>query len=949
VTRPGTRPRGTAGPRRLSTVIGTIAGTGFGAALVLALLAGAGAFAGTVVPRENAQAQSTALRTELATAGPGTSSMAGSSDLNSLQQSLDPSDPNSLMSADQIAEPEQALSTELSSLGVPLSTDRADYWDGLATSQYIVGFADATAAQAALPEVQTALNFRTELTDHAALVQGTLPDRAMSPAGAGQPGFFQVAVTQQTAATFHLTAGETLTLASAAAVPIRLQVTGILRVRDPADEFWGYDSLAAKPQLIQPHSGPDYWQSDFFVGPDEIAALEAAFGGRDMPLEYSLPLDLSNLAGAQAQPLANEIVTATSYAANLPLPGGPGTQGQPAALPVDLAGGPTQPLSQFLSQRQAVDAVLSMVIGSLAALGAAVLLLCILLLAERRSAEFTLLRARGASGRQLALLAARASAISLIPAAAGMLLGCAAVRSPLPLFADWWIPALIAVVVLAGPALAAAVRYRARAAKSADRWSAAAAGVRTLRAGARRDRVRRAVVSGATVVLCVGAVAVLRYYGSGSNLLAALAPFLIAVPIAIGIYYLTPPAVRALTHAAARRRDAVPFIAMARASRGSTTAWLPSLALVLTLAVVAVGSMVHDTVVSGEVAGSWASVGADDVITAPGSSSTGFSPAAVHALTTLPGVARSATAGVLGLGDFAITPVASNLPTDTVVVVVDPAQYSALISGTPAAQLPSSLAELANAKGPVPVVASPMVAADFGSGSSLVIDGIYFPVSHAGTVTGTAALPGAQDFMIIPSWALARHGIAAVPQTVLLLDGGISAVTLTATLHEVAPGAGLTQRATELSALTDAPFQADTFDTLDLSMLAAALLAIVALLSGLTMGARSREQSLARLATMGLSRRQANRLVLLENLPSLAAALVGGAVCTVAIGALIGPGIDLSVFTGTAQAVPLRVDPWTLTFAGLAIAVTAAATLAGHTAAAHRRGVTSALRLGNGE
>jgi hypothetical protein len=64
---------------------------------------------------------------------------------------------------------------------------------------------------------------------------------------------------------------------------------------------------------------------------------------------------------------------------------------------------------------------------------------------------------------------------------------------------------------------------------------------------------------------------------------------------------------------------------------------------------------------------------------------------------------------------------------------------------------------------------------------------------------------------------------------------------------------------------------------------------------------------------------------------------------------LIGPGLDLGVFTGTTQAVPLRVDPWTLTLAGAAIALTATATLVGHTAAAHRRGVTGALRLGNGE
>ena len=936
----------TASPPRRSSIVGTVAGTGLGAALVLALLTGAGAFAATVVPRENAQAQSSALHAELAAASPGTSSLFGSADLGSLQQSLYPADPGSLVSTSQLAEPERALRTELASLGVPLSTTRADYWQGLDTNQYPVGFPNATPAQAALPEVQTALNYRTDLTDHAALVQGAMPDRATNPAGADRPGFFQVAVTERTAATFHLTVGATLTLASVATTPIRLRVTGILKVRDPADEFWRYDSLAAAPLLIEPDNSPAYWQSDVFVGQGEVDALQEAFGGRAR-LEYALPLDLSHLTSAQAQPLADAIVTATSYAADLPLPGGAGTQGQPTALSVDLGGGPAQPLGQFLSQRRAVTAVLSIVVGSLAALGAAVLLLCILLLAERRSAEFTLLRARGASGRQLALLAVRASAISLIPAAAGLLLGGALVRSTLPMFANWWVPALIALVALAGPSVAAAIRYRARATKSMDRWSAAAAGVRTPRATARRDRIRRAVGSAAAVVLCGGAVAVLRYYGSGANLLAALAPFLIAVPIAIGIYYVTPPVVRALTHAAARRRDAVPFIAMARASRGSTIAWLPSLALVLTLAVVAVGALVHDTVVTGEVDASWESVGADDVITAPGSG--GFSPAAVRALTRLPGVARSATAGVVNLGDFALAPVSNNLPADTAVVVVDAVRYNALTAGTPAAQLPARLAEPVDQHAPVPVVASAKIAVDFAPGSSMVIDGVYFPVQQVGVTTATAALPGAGDFVILPSWALGRYGIAAVPPSVLMLDGVINATTLTATLRRVAPGASLTQRATALSALTHAPFQADTFDMLDLSMLVAALLAVVALLSGLTMGARSREQALARLATMGLSRRQANRLVLLENVPALAAALIGGVVCTVVIGALIGPGIDLGVFTGTAQAVPLRVDPWTLTLAGAAIAVTAAVTLAGHTAAAHRRGVTASLRLGNGE
>ena len=375
-----------------------------------------------------------------------------------------------------------------------------------------------------------------------------MPDSTASPAGTDWPGFFQVAVTEQTAATFHLSVGDTLTLA--AATPLRLQVTGILKVRDPADEFWGYDPLAAAPQLIKRAAARRTGSPTSSSARARSPRSKRPSAARPCRWSTACRWICPHLTSGQAQPLADAIVTATSYAADLPLPGGD--------PPADAAGGrpgrrPAVGRSaQFLSQRQAVDAVLAMVVGSLAALGAAVLLLCILLLGERRSAEFTLLRARGASGGQLALLAARASAISVLPAAVGMLLGGTLVRSPLPMFADWWMPALIALVVLAGPGVVAAIRYRARAAKSTDRWSAAAVGVRTPRVAARRDRIRRAVGSAAAVVLCVGAVAVLRYYGSGSNLLAALAPFLIAVPIAIGIYYLTPPVVRALTHAAAR-------------------------------------------------------------------------------------------------------------------------------------------------------------------------------------------------------------------------------------------------------------------------------------------------------------------------------------------------------------------------------------------------------------
>jgi putative ABC transport system permease protein len=391
----------------------------------------------------------------------------------------------------------------------------------------------------------------------------------------------------------------------------------------------------------------------------------------------------------------------------------------------------------------------------------------------------------------------------------------------------------------------------------------------------------------------------------------------------------------------------VSFVGLAHAARGSAAALLPSFALVLTLAVVGVGSVVRTTVLSGEQRGSWAAVGADDVVSAADSGH-GFTQAAQHAAAALPGVARSAAATALFEGEFTLTTTGpGQIPSDTVVLIVDPAQYSALTAGTPAAQLPAGLTTESKAYSPIPVIVSTQVAAQIpGVRPTLAIPGTSSPTDIVATVSSTAALPGSSDFVIVPRWALQRAGATVQPPNILLLDGSVDGTALKKTLASTAPGATVECRAAALDALTSAPFQSGTFTLLDLAMAAAAALAAGALLAGLALGAAAREQAAARLATMGLSRAQTDRLTLLEHLPSIAGALLGGAVCTVAIGALIGPGIDLSVFTGTTQPVPLRVDPVTLTAAGAAIAVLAALALTGHALLTHRRGVTAALRIG---
>jgi putative ABC transport system permease protein len=932
---------------RIRTGAARVAGSGVGAALVLALMAGLGGFAVTAMPRLDARVQTRALRDELVGAGPATQVVTGTDFIGDLATALYPGTTGARLTAAQLAEPEGALRARLSALGIPVAPGSAASWSGLATLEHLIDLGGQGGEGTLGAPVETSLSYRSSLADQTVMIAGSMPDHAVVPAQAGQPVDIDVAISQATATAFSLHLNDVIPIV---AVPARHQptieadVVGIFRPLDPAGEFWTYDPLTATPQAPTKPGGP--WLSESFVGPDELAAVQDVFGSQIIALQYGVPLNLSQVTAAGAQPLINLLNQATSDAAVLPQSSAVGNR--PATIDLSLATGPSAQLTDFVQQSQAVGAVLSLVFGSLAALGAAVLLLCVLLLGERRSAELALLRTRGASARQLAALGARVGAAAAVPALLGALLALALVAGPGQTGADLWPVALIAAAAVLGPALSA-LHFGA---------GGRAGGGQTGRAPSRRDRARRnrarrIVTHSAVILFCVGSVALERLYGAHSgDLLTSTAPFLLAVPIALALYYVTPFVIRMLTRIAARRRGAVSFIGLARASRGSAAALLPSFALVLALSVLAVGAVVHDTVTSGEVRGSWAAVGADDLITAA-EPAAGFAPGAASALAATRGVERSATATVLTTNDFTILNT-TNFPDDTVLLLVDPSQYDALTAGTPVQQLPAALSAPVQPGAPIPFVASPAIAAYLDAGGddtpTLEMDGsTTFTLQIAASRPSAAALPGAADFIVLPRSDLGQYAeqyASSLTPNLLMLDGPVDGPALTATLARTSPGATVVRRADALAALTGSPFQSGTFDLLDLAMLAAVLLAITVLLAGFALGAAAREAALARLATMGLSRGQGNRLVAVENLPALVGALLGGAACTVAIGALVGAGIDLSVFTGTGEPIPLNTDPWTLAAAGGALAATAALTLIGHTIAAHRRGVTAALRLG---
>jgi putative ABC transport system permease protein len=321
-----------------------------------------------------------------------------------------------------------------------------------------------------------------------------------------------------------------------------------------------------------------------------------------------------------------------------------------------------------------------------------------------------------------------------------------------------------------------------------------------------------------------------------------------------------------------------------------------------------------------------------------------LTPAAQQAIARVPGVRR--TAGVLDI-DGTLAP-ADLGGTPVHVAVLDPARYAAVLADTPAPPFPAgALARPGpgHRGGPVPVLVSPSAAPMLrGAGGVLSVETRIVRIRVAGLIPRTPAMTEPGPFLVFPLWAT---GPDPLPPTMLLVAGpGLDRKELARTVQRTAPDAVVTLRSDVLAGLRTAPLPYAGYLALAEGAAAAAGFSVLILLLTLVLGARARELTVARLSTMGLSRRQAGRLVIVETLPSVLAAMAGGVACAVALAPLVGPELDLSVFTGYGLSVPVRADFPVLAVSAAVLVGIALVTLAAQSAAAGRRGTSAALRIG---
>jgi len=895
---------------RMRTAWVLLTGTGAAASVAFGLLVLASVLACLVIPRENAALRTGALEHTLAVSAPSDRAVIATASLTSLAATvqLGPSD---------IAASGGRLASLLAARGVPLASEPP------AWSSLITGYVPVTGAAAAGGggRAQVQMMYRTALASYSRVMAGRLP------AGASLVGgheVLQVAVTTATAARFGLRVGSTLRTRRA----VWLVVTGIIRPEHPATNFWTETPGAAVPTAAQGAAGSSYWAGTVFIGPGALRLAESFLNPEYMQVTWGFPVAVGRLTVNQVSPLQASLASMTSSGVVIDGEAGPVVVTVTSALPGILA--------PFAAAERAVAPLLGLLYASLAVTGAVVVLLGAWLVAEHRYAEFALMRARGAALRQVGWLALRGSAVVAVVAVAAAAALAIRLTPGSGSRVALWLAAVTVGVTLAGPVLITAVQHRVPGPGTGGRASARAG-----RPARRRSGARRIVTEAALVAVTIGGLVVLRAQGlsaGGANLYPSAAPVLVAVPAAIIVLRGYPAAARELGRIAGRSRGVVAFVGLARATRTSPGTALPAFALVLALAMVTFAAMVGAAVTRGQVAASWRQVGADAVVKAEAGHP--ITAALQHQIASVPGVTGTATAVIYQ----ASLPVSGS---ELTAVFIRPASYAAVVDQAPGTRFPLSALSGSGAARPggfIPAVATPAAAQLVGSAPAQLTPGAAqnLTIRLTGRVSRIPGVGGGA-VVVMPLWALGQNPPG--PGLMLVAGPRLDGPRLSAIVGRGLPGGTVTLRAATLAALTGAPVPRAAQVTLVQAAATAAGFAALVLLLSLVLTARTRDLTLARLATMGLRRGQGQLLLATEALPQVVAAAIGGIACAWALVPLVGPSIDLSVFTGPGPSVVVSPDPVALVTSAAALILAALLALAAQAVITYRRGSAAALRV----
>jgi putative ABC transport system permease protein len=589
-----------------------------------------------------------------------------------------------------------------------------------------------------------------------------------------------------------------------------------------------------------------------------------------------------------------------------------------------------------------------------ATVASATLLLVATIAARRRRNAIVLVRGRGGTLGQLTRALLLEAAILVIPVTAlaialaavlvppagsagggpaSALVGGAAIR---PVVAGGMVVAVIMALLLALTGLAGAGRVGPSARATEDAVPA-------------RPSARRMVLDAVVIVLAAVGAYLLRERGvrgaSSTTALATADPLIAAVPalagiaVAVAAVRLVPLPIRLLGRVMAAGRGLVGMLALRRASGSGTMGPL----LIVLLVVASIGAFASTTLVHLErasAASSWQTVGAPfRVLSIAGDLPRALDPA------KLPGVRTAA-------GDFQALVAFGPSRIRVQINAVDAPAYAELLAGSPTDPgLPAEM--LGPAPDALPVIVSSNLltrpdGVKLGDRFSIAISGIDVPVQVVGARDALPGIPPTSLFAVI-SRAQVRErqpGLTLAP-SILFLDAPADAgLALSTAITEITPAVRFDDRGVLEQTFADSPVTAAISAGVVIALAVAAAYAAVAVTAALAIAGASRAGETAKLRTLGLSRRQAWLLTIVEHGPTVILAFVAGIGLGIGLFALLEPGLGLDALVGAKVAVPLGADPRQIGVL-LAVVVAIAAVGIGLAAWAQRRGsAVVALRRG---
>lgn len=586
-------------------------------------------------------------------------------------------------------------------------------------------------------------------------------------------------------------------------------------------------------------------------------------------------------------------------------------------------------LEQFVRLAASARAVVAVGTAGILAALVGLLVLAARLITDRRSDELALLRARGGSVPAVVRGLLAEGLWVLVPAVAG----------------GWVLRRLVLDEPLSAlPSLPATLPAAASAAVGL--LVVPVAGLFAVRRGGvvsprRRDVLqRRSAPVRLTVELSVVVLAglgVLLMHERGLSL-AGVDPYLSAVPVLLAVaaalvaLRLYPWPLRVLAAAARRLRGAVGFVALARAGRAAPGAAVALVVLVLAMAVGGFAGTVNTGVAQARDAGAVQIVGAHVRV-----ASDNMPEAAVSEVSAVPGVtAVAATGRTAALVDQQ----RGSRVQGVAVVLVDALAYQRVLAELGVKRdLPAAVLAATRGADPVPVLA-PEDVADRDQLAVRVGDQEH-PVRVVGDVAGLPGPDRDRAWMLVPRQALEEAGQLDELQ---IAGASVDPAQVRGAL------AGMVSDP-QVSTLADAREQLETTGFNDgltlvfvVGTVGGAAGGVLAVALALVVQARARGHLVSLLRTMGLSGRQARRLLLVELLPLTALAVATGAAVGLTLPLLLAPALGLDQFTG---GVPLAVtvDPVTIGLLGGLVLMLVLAGVVIESAVNRRLGLGSALRV----